>query len=658
VVISHLPPEPVYFADRQAERARILDAVQEWDLASRAQTIALTGVAGVGKTELAFHIARLLRARYPDGILYVDLDELRSDGVVDGADALGELLRWLDVPPEWQERVYRDRRKQFWSLTEGKRLLVIVDNARFGAEVLPLLPASGSSLALFISHGPLYDLEDGAGAEIALSPLETEDAGELLRHLVVGDPRLSAEPEAVEGILRLCSGLPGAVDIVGRRIRKFRRRPLARLLTQLETEFQEKGLPVVERVWDAAYGGLGENAALLYRLLGEMPGRSFTAEAAAALLGRDREAADEALEELELSGLLDGRHPRMRLPELLLTHARRRARRDGSEQERAGARRRIVQWYLRQAQRADLLAAGDRLVLAESVDPLPGAPDFEFGASDEQAGRLAYQWLESERRALYACVRLAYAMELHGTAWALCEALWTHFLDHPHRVDAAEAFSSGVADAQRTGHLPALIRMRTQLARPLWELERFEESAEQLEQALSAARSLGGSSRERKVAASALEARGMLHAAQGEWAAAVPCYERARQEHVDIKNAYGVMLQTYRLGEAAAALGELDRAAGLLKDAHTRARALKRARPTARTGFALGGVLRALGRMAEARPLYALALTDARERHSSFDEARVLDAFAALAEESGDAAEADGHRGAARAVRERNGGLG
>ncbi|ONK09513.1 tetratricopeptide repeat protein [Streptomyces sp. MP131-18] len=649
-----VPPEPVYFADRREELARVASLVEGWRLSSRAPCVELLGVAGVGKTELAFRIARVLRDRYPDGVLYVDLDELRWDGAVDTVDALGELLRGLDVSPEWRQWEFRDRREQYWALTEGKRLLVIVDNARSGAEVAPLLPGSGTSLLVAISQGRLYDLD--GGTDVPLSPLEGEDAAELLRRLVVDDPRFTAEPDAVAGIVRLCSGLPVAVHVAGRWVRKFPRRPLSRLLADLERELEEKGVSKVENVWDAAYQELSVNGALLYRLLADVPGATFTSDVATALLGRGSEAADDALEELEGAGLLDGRQRRMRLPELLRGHARRRARQDGGERERDDALRRIVRWYLRQAQRADLLAAGTRLTLARPVPELPGTPDVPFdGPEDMTVKRRAYAWLVDERHALYACVRLAHALGWDAEAWALCEPLWTHFLDHPDHVDAIEVFRIGVSAAQREENIQALARMRTQLARPLWELRRYEESLGEVEQALSAASALGPEKENRKVAASALEARGMLHAAQGRWEAAADAYERARRVHQEIPNAYGIMLQTYRLGEAVAALGEPERAAAYLREAHDSARELKRTRMTARTGFALGGVLRTLGRRDEARELYEAALDSARDRRSSFDEARILDAFAGLAEESGHEAEATTHREAARALRARNG---
>ncbi|KUO18608.1 hypothetical protein [Streptomyces dysideae] len=90
--------------------------------------------------------------------------------------------------------MFGERTRQYRSLTCGKRLVTVVDNARCGAEVEPLLPASGASLVIVTSHGPLYDLQAGAVVELPLDPLAEADALELLER-VTSDARLAAEPD-------------------------------------------------------------------------------------------------------------------------------------------------------------------------------------------------------------------------------------------------------------------------------------------------------------------------------------------------------------------------------------------------------------------------------------------------------------------------------
>ncbi|OEV09482.1 NB-ARC domain-containing protein [Streptomyces nanshensis] len=652
---NQLPPEPVHFVDRAEEQDRTARELADWDEGrSRPLRVALVGMAGTGKTELVFRLARMLQESRPDGferILYSDLDDLRCEGVVEPADVLADLLRSLGVESGWIEDSFAARRRQYWEQTEGKRLVVIVDNARYGTEVEPLLPSSGASVVIVASHGRLHDLP-GADLEFDIGPLEKSDAEELLRQ-VAEDPRLDAEPEAVRRLLELCDGLPIAVHVAARWIRRHRRRPLSRMLDELSAELHDKGMPVVEKVWDAAYEGLGSDAALLYRLLAHAAGPSLPFEGVTALLGRGEDSADAALEELEAAGLLDNREEqRVRLHGLLRAHAKRRAAHDGTPEETSAGQSRLIRWYLRQAQRADVAAAGTRLAVAERAPEIPLTADVPFASKPE-----AYAWLESERHVLFDCVRVAHARGFHHESWALCEPLWTHFLDHRHYADVIDAFRTGLAAALRSEDLPAIVRMRCQLARPLWEQGEFQVAAEELEGAADAARTLGTSRTERILAASVMEFHGSLHTAQGKWRDAVGDFDAAREQHVAIGNEYGVLLLTYRLGEALAALGELDRAAALLSDAHTEARKMGRERLTARTGFALAGVRQSLGQIAAARDLYTESLASARDRKGDRDAALTLDALAGLAEETGDDAGAREHRAAAAALRARHGGL-
>lgn len=646
-----LPPVTQHFEDREAEQATVLQSAGTGADRQGPLLVALSGIGGVGKTALAFQLARGLRERCPDGILYVDLDDHRRDGGVELTDVLAELLRPLGVRQPWLAPSTAGRRKQLWERTQTRRLVVILDNVRYGTEAESLLPASPESIAVVISHGRLHDLDGEALVELPLAPLDEQYAVRLL-HRIVNDPRLTAEPEAAEELARLCDGLPAALHVAARWVRKHRRRALPRLVEELAAELAGKGLSsMVEGVWDAAYGDLTAPAARLYRLLAVLPGPAFPCEAAAALLGEGRDASDDALQELESASLLlPDTDDRLRMHDLVRAHARRCADRDDATgAEAAQARRRIVRWYLRQAQRADALAAGKRMTFGEAVELLPYAPDVPFGGKPE-----ALRWLEAERLALHGCVRAAHAHGLDAEAWALCEPLWTHYLDHPHPTDAIESFGAAVASAARQGNITALVRMRCQLARPLWEQGRYGEAERELEHALHGARTLGGTSGERKLQASAMEFRGKLLSVQGDWAAAQPYFERSRRIHVEIGNDYGVLLQTYLLGLSASATDEPARAEALLAQAHAMAREQGRERMMARAGFELGRVLRGRGRTGEARELYAAALTSARRRGATFDEARVHDALAQVAQATGDTGVAEEHREAARTIRERS----
>lgn len=342
-----------------------------------------------------------------------------------------------------------------------------------------------------------------------------------------------------------------------------------------------------------------------------------------------------------------------RMHDLLRGHAERRARQaDPDGTAGAAARSSILRWYRRQAARADLVAVGRRMTFAPLVDPV--GP--EVADVDLQDAAAAYRWLESARLALFGCVRIATEDGHHEDAWALCEPLWTHFLDHPHYTDVIEAFRLGVVAADQGEFLPAMVRMRCQLARPLWEQGFHEEAAHQIDQALRASRLLDGvladRTQERKLQASVVEFSGLLKSSNGDLSGAAADFEASRAVHAEIGNAYGVLLQTYLLGRTALAGGDLDGAIRLLEQSYRMALDQSRGRMISRSGFELGRALRLSGRAQEAEALIRAALDGARERRSGTDEARVLEELAALAEGRGDLSEAEQHRVASRQLRD------
>ena len=663
-----LPPPTVHFVNRGDEKERARRAVAGHRDRARALVLTVSGPAGTGTTELANEIAREAADGFQD-VFCVDLDDYRLGGELDVADVLGQLLGSLGVEPAFVRASFKARCRQYWAKTADRPFVLVVDHARYGSEVTPLVPASGNSVVIVTSHGPLHDLEDGAAVDLALPPLNEEASVELLDRIVGGD-RIASDPEAARAVADLCSGFPAALRVAAGWIRRHQLRPIPTLLEELDAELADNGVPVVEQVWDAACRDLSDNAALLYHLLSGHPGPVFSRASATALLGLGPDACDESLEELGgPAGLVDlreahrGRDARMRMPELQRAHARRRAHRDLPQGELAAAQERGLRWLTRQFQRADLFVAGPRLSVATAVEAMEAAPDLpvedprQAHSQEERVERTrrAARWLYEQRHTLFACVRMAHARELDSLTVALCEPVWTYALDHPHQCDVTEVFRLGVESAVRAGDAPGMVRMRCQLARSLWESGRLDEAASELDSAFAAAQLLVGDEQYRKLRASLFEFRGLLSSVGGDWSSATADFIRSRELHQSIPNAYGVMLVTYRLGQAHAKLGDQDNAALLLAQAHEQAVDLARERMAARTGFALGHVLRGIGRTGETRRLYQEALDSARNRGAAFDEARVLDAFAELADEEGHTEEAERHRAAAAAIRFRNG---
>jgi len=661
-----LPAGPKPFVNRVEERAQAERAVREGVGQGRTVALSLSGPPGVGKSALAYRIGWALHeAGGFAHVLCVDLNDYRTpDGWLDTGDVLTQLLESLEVEPQSVKAAFGPRCRQFRAVTSRTRVVLVLDNARYGSEVADLLPAS-DGVVIVTSHRPLYDLDGGAGLDVPVGPLDDGAAGELLAG-IVADGRLAADPEAAGALLRLCEGSPSALRIAACTVRRHGLRPLSRLLDEVRGALDEQIAPVVERVLDVGYGELSAQAALLYRLLSVHPGPTFTRASAAALLGMGTDAVDAGLEELHGEGLADVREAfgdpcaRLRMSQAQRAHSRSKA--GAGEDERARAQERFLRWETRQWQQSDLLTVGERLRVQKLVEVVPGAPDVPFadpGAAvtdEERAERLrrVVRWQYGDRHVLFASVRLAHALGQDDVCVALCECAWTYAQDHPPKADLIDLFRLGRDSAVRAGDVSGIVRMSCQVARWLWELDTTAAEAE-MTAALTAAGLLGDEDADTKLRASAIEFRGMLDSALGELDSAAARFAEARGLHESIGNDYGVLLQNYRLGQALAKSGDLTEAERLLAQAHTSAGALRRERMTARTGFALGHVLRDRGRTEEARRLYREALDSARRRESGFDEARVHSEFAELEERAGDPEGAARHRAAASAIRLRNG---
>src|SRR5262249_57976827 len=156
-----LPKAPVAFTGRARELARLTEAPTAGldpaePAAERVGAVvisAIAGTAGVGKTALAVHWAHQVADRFPDGQLYVNLRGFDPAGAaMDPAEAVRGFLDALGVPvagipvgADAQAALYR-------SVLAGRRMLVVLDNARDPGQVRPLLPATPGGLVLVTSR--------------------------------------------------------------------------------------------------------------------------------------------------------------------------------------------------------------------------------------------------------------------------------------------------------------------------------------------------------------------------------------------------------------------------------------------------------------------------------------------------------------------------
>ncbi|MEU7856321.1 BTAD domain-containing putative transcriptional regulator [Nonomuraea sp. NPDC049141] len=340
---AELPIGLAAFTGRATEIARLRTMLTS--ASDTTAVSAITGAAGIGKSALAVHVAHQVAGRFPDGRLYVDLHG-STPGVapLNPADVLARLLRSLgdDLAgrPDLDEAAGR-----FRSLTDGRRLLLLLDNARDAAQVRPLLPASPTCRVLVTARRMLTSLD--AASHFRLGVMAEDETSTLLGRLI-GEERVAAEQQAARAIVRLCAGLPLAIRIAAARLIArpgLSLRALAdrlavedRRLSELQADDQ-----AVRAYFMMSYRSLDAESSRMFRLLSLLGGTGggISVAAAAALADRPEPRTADLLDHLAEAQLLDAYgHDRYRMHDLLRLFARERAREEDTEEDQAQAVRR------------------------------------------------------------------------------------------------------------------------------------------------------------------------------------------------------------------------------------------------------------------------------------------------------------------------------
>ncbi|MEV7216248.1 BTAD domain-containing putative transcriptional regulator [Kitasatospora cineracea] len=346
--VDLLPRPPRGFYGRGAELAALGDALSTGPDGAIAL---VTGPAGVGKTALALDWAHRHGHRFPDGVLFADLGGFSDRPDRELGDVLAEFLAALGIAHEDLPPTLAGRAALYRRATTGRRLLVLVDNARESEQVRPLLPAGADSAALVTSrHRMLGLVASELARPVPLSVLGPEESSALLAR-VLGPARIAAEPGAARELAALCDGLPLALRIAAAKAAADPRRGLAAVTEQLRHEQRRLNHLAAEEIsvtsaLRISCEQLPPTAARLFRALGLHPGPMVDAYTAAALADLEHPDAAQALERLAATHLVtETGAEQYTLHDLVWLYARQLAA-ETSRAEQRTARARLADQYL------------------------------------------------------------------------------------------------------------------------------------------------------------------------------------------------------------------------------------------------------------------------------------------------------------------------
>ncbi len=449
VVPRRLPASIADFTGRHEQLAGIRAALSDGtDPAGRfgMRIVAISGKGGVGKSTLAVRAAHELRDVYPDGHLYADLQA--PPGTDRVSAALDRFLRALGVDGSAIPEEVEEKADMYRSRIADDRVLVVLDGATNEDEVMPLLPAGPGCAVIVTSRARLSGLP---GAHLVdIDPFDVELSLEMLAK-IIGAERMAAERAAAVELVEFCGHLPLAMRIAGARLASRPHWRVDILVARLRNtarrldELSYRGLELRSSI-GLTYRALRNDAKRLFRLFSLVPTPDFPGWTAAALLDIDPFDAEEVLENLVETQLLDtvdypGERLRYRFHDLIRVYADERLRLEESPEEHRAATVRLVGAWLAKAEEAHRKEYGGDYTILHGTGPrwYP-----EGGRLDDDIN-VPMEWLESERRGLVAAVKLAAEVDEHELCWDLALTSVTLFEVKAHFDDWRETAEVALA---------------------------------------------------------------------------------------------------------------------------------------------------------------------------------------------------------------------
>jgi len=650
-----LPPDAAAFTGREEELDRITASVTDAAGAGGGVAIhAIDGMPGVGKTTLAVHAAHLLRHRFPDRQLFINLhahtpgqDPLTPEAALAGLlTATGVEARNLPGDLQGRADLWRDR-------MAGQRAVLVLDNAAGSDQVAPLLPGDGGCLVLVTSRRYLGDLP-GIAVPVLLPVLAPQEAREMFARLV---PRAVGPDAAVDELVRLAGFLPLAISLLAR---VYARHP-SWTLADLAAETRETILTLaaekdsVAAAFEVSFRYLDPGQREFFRRLGLHPGTTIDSYAAAALAGAGLREAARYLDALHGEGLLtEAGYRRYGMHDLIRRYARDHAAADPAP-GRGQALDRLLNYYQHTAALAEA-----QLARRVRTSPAPDPPAPPTAVPSLAGADRALAWARAERPNLLACVDLATGTGQPARVVALTAALATLLRQDGPWADAQARHATAVEAAcqlgDRLGHANALLDLGpvrwlsgdypgaagalaealgifrdlgdqlgqanalTDLGVVRWLTADYADAASALAEALSIFRDLG----DRLGQANALLDLGAVRWLTGDYPGAADAQREALGIFRDLGDRRGEADALNRLGGVRRMTGDSPGAAAVQEEALSIYRNIGDRGGEVETLNELGTVSRICGDLGRAGSCHRQALDLAREIASPWDEAQAL----------------------------------
>jgi len=372
-----LPVPPTPLIGREQEEVLLAEALRHTLAGSGTRLLTLTGPGGVGKTRLSLQVATALRDTFEDGVVWVDLSDVRDPSLV--ATAIAQAL---DARPAGTQSA----RDALVGLLHARHALLVLDNfeqvvdaasliSDLLAQCRRLVVLATSRIALRVRGEQQFQVPPLAvpAADRRL-PLEAL-AGFAATRLFVAraravQPSFTLRADQAEAVVEICrrvDGLPLAIELAAARVALL---PPTTLLARLESRLAvlrggPRDLPgrqqTMRATIDWSYNLLSPTEQALFRRFAVFQGGCTLEAAEAACAGDDAPDVLDGVSSLIEKSLLSQREvhgePRLVMLETLQEYAREQLAAQG---ETAEARRAHALYFLAREEADAFSLADDR----------------------------------------------------------------------------------------------------------------------------------------------------------------------------------------------------------------------------------------------------------------------------------------------------------
>ncbi|NEO54594.1 MAG: tetratricopeptide repeat protein [Okeania sp. SIO3B5] len=227
----------VKFVGRDGDLKTLHDQLQEKERVSI--TAVVTGMAGVGKTELALQYALLSKKEltYPGGICWIGV---RERSVIEQLLDFAETQLGLFPAEGWTLEQYLDYCWSNWQ--PAGDVLIILDDVDKYEEIAGYLPPQEKRFKLLITTRRYWLSE--SFENLRLEVLDEGAALELLE-VLIGESRVAEQREEAKQLCEWLGYLPLGLELVGRFLKRRSGWKLARMIGELEK--QALDLPALQK---------------------------------------------------------------------------------------------------------------------------------------------------------------------------------------------------------------------------------------------------------------------------------------------------------------------------------------------------------------------------------------------------------------------------